>query len=68
MKQKKYITIAALLGVVTIAMLATGCADTPDANMAAKYTEQTAQAIVDGSWKIAGSLLFGLILNGVLSS
>jgi hypothetical protein len=27
---------------------------------------KTAQAIIEGSWKIAGALFLGLIINGIL--
>lgn len=44
----------------------TGCSSSPEATeVAAKYTEQTAQAIIEGSWHIAASLFLGLILNGI---
>jgi uncharacterized lipoprotein YajG len=47
--------------------LMTACSSGPDAaEIAAKYTEQTAQAIIEGSWKIAGALFLGLIINGIL--
>mgnify|MGYP003139142043 CR=1 FL=1 len=31
--------------------------DIPDPSVTAKYTEQTAQAIIDGSWRIAWAIL-----------
>lgn len=66
MKTTKSKTITVVLAVVAIAMFATGCSDIPDPSVAEKYTEQTAQAIIDGSWRIAWAILLGLILNGIL--
>ena len=67
MKLKSNIKIAALLGVVTIAMFA-GCSDSFDAaEIAANYTEETAKAIIEGSWQIATAIFVGLIINGAMS-
>ena len=53
----------ALFGILFLA----GCDSGPDAaEVAAKYTEQTAQAIIEGSLRIAGALFLGLIINGIL--
>ena len=68
MKTTKSKTITAVLAVVAIAMFATGCSSIPDPSVAEKYTEQTAQAIIDGSWRIASAIILGLVLNAMLSS
>lgn len=67
MKSQKYKTLAAILGIVCLGWLVVGCSSQPDAEIVSKYTEQTALAIIDGSWKIAGSIVFGLLLHAILS-
>lgn len=45
-----------------------GCGNDAEGTLAAsKYSSEVAQAIVEGSWKMAGAMFFGLILCGVLA-
>jgi hypothetical protein len=37
------------------------------AEVAAKYTEETAKAIIEGSWHIAGSVLLAGLIAGIRS-
>jgi len=37
------------------------------AEVAAKYTEETAKAIIEGSWHVAGSVVVAGIIAGILS-
>lgn len=44
------------------------CTHEPEAaEAAAKYTEQTARAIIEGSWKIAGAIVFAAFIRGFLN-
>ena len=41
--------------IVILTIILVGCADQPTAaEEAAKYTDEVAKAIIEGSWKIAG--------------
>ena len=66
--KKNTIKKVALLAIASTALLAVvGCGANYD-EIAAKYTEQTALAIIDGSWKIAVSIIAGAFISGFLSS
>ena len=61
---KWFIAITVLIACALI----TGCSHEPTAQeVAAQYTEQTARAIIEGSWKIAGAIFLAAIIRGVLN-
>lgn len=41
-----------------------GCGD--GSEVMVKYTEETAKAIIESGWKIAGAIILGSVLNAVL--
>ena len=60
----KLVLVVAFISVLLLA----GCSGGNEAaEAAAKYTDEVAQAIVEGSWKVAGAILLGFILNGLMS-
>lgn len=59
---------ALALVVVSAFLFLAACTHEPEvAEATAKYTEQTARAIIEGSWKIAGAIVFAAFIRGMLN-
>lgn len=35
--------------------------------VAAKYSNEIAQAIIEGSWKVAGAIVLGMLIHAIIS-
>lgn len=58
MKNRKNLIKRASLFVGLMFLLCVfACSATPDSAITAKYTEQTALAIIDGAWKISAAIV-----------
>ena len=69
MKKETKIKIVYVVVLVFLSLFAVACGDTNAgaAEAASKYTDEVAQAISEGSVKIAASLFLGLIIAGILA-
>ncbi|MCK5604476.1 hypothetical protein KAR91_21480 [Candidatus Pacearchaeota archaeon] len=60
--------IAVSLIIVLCVLFLSGCNNSAEmAEVSAKYTEETARAIIESGWKVAGSIIIGAIMVAVIS-
>ena len=64
-KETKIKVVVVLMFLVCLVLV--GCGEPDAAEVAAKYEDEVARAIVEGSWKLAGAILLGLIIGGALA-
>lgn len=66
MKNSTIITLGLI--VVAALFLLSACSSADEAaKVASKYTEQTAKAIIEGCWQIAGAIIIAAIIRGAMN-
>jgi len=66
MKDKMKLTALLALAITALFCLAS-CGGPDAAEAGAKYTEEVAKAIIESGWKVAGSIVLGAFIVGLMS-
>lgn len=66
MKSKMKLAAVSALAITTLFCLC-ACGGPEAAEVAEKYTDEVARAVIESGWKVAGSIIIGAFIVGLLS-